>query len=120
MNESSFCPHCGNQVTLNANFCSSCGAVVLGTVPPPGYAQGRIARPRSPRMIAGVCSGIALFYGWEIALVRILFAVCTVLTSGFGVIVYLIAWIVIPEALYALPFATQSSPRATSTQGTTA
>ncbi len=119
MNESSFCPHCGNQVTPHANFCSGCGAVILGVVPPRGYAQDRITRPRSPRMIAGVCSGVAQFYGWELALVRILFAVCTVLTSGFGVIVYLIAWVVIPEAPYALPFAVPTHP-STSSQGTTA
>lgn len=49
------------------------------------------------RMIAGVCNGIAEYFGWDITLVRILYVLATVCTAFSGTIVYLILWIVMPE-----------------------
>ena len=40
------------------------------------------------RMIAGVCSGIAEYFGWDITLVRILYVLATVCTAFSGTIVY--------------------------------
>jgi phage shock protein C len=48
-------------------------------------------------MIGGVCAGIAQHYGWDVTLVRLVLVLC-VLCGGFGLLAYLIAWIVIPEA----------------------
>jgi phage shock protein C len=53
-------------------------------------------------MIAGVCSGLALHYGWDLTIVRLILVLC-VLFAGTGVLAYIIAWIVIPEAPYELP-----------------
>jgi phage shock protein C len=53
-------------------------------------------------MIAGVCSGFALHYGWDLNLVRVITALFIVLT-GVGALAYIAAWIIIPEAPYALP-----------------
>jgi len=53
-------------------------------------------------MIAGVCSGIALHYNWDINLVRIVVAVFS-LFFGIGILAYLAAWIIIPETPYPLP-----------------
>jgi phage shock protein PspC (stress-responsive transcriptional regulator) len=53
-------------------------------------------------MIAGVCAGFALHYGWDLNLTRVLTALMVVFT-GVGAIVYLVAWVIIPEAPYALP-----------------
>jgi phage shock protein C len=97
-----YCSHCGKQMDSAARFCPACGAVsqpvVMGRAPVPG----QLVRPRYPRMIAGVCSGLALHYGWDLALTRVICALMIVLT-GVGLIAYLVAWIVIPEAPYALP-----------------
>ncbi len=95
-----FCPVCGKQSATDANFCSSCGAAA---VTQPVAARARIVRPRSPRMIAGVCSGLAIHYGWDVALTRILVCVFTILTSGLGLLCYLAAWILVPEAPFAVP-----------------
>jgi len=54
-------------------------------------------------MIAGVCAGLALHYGWDLNVVRILTAVIMFFSAGTGIIIYLAAWVVIPEAPYALP-----------------
>ena len=56
----------------------------------------------TPRVFGGVCSGLALHYGWDITTVRLLWVLC-VLFAGTGVLAYIIAWIVIPEAPYVLP-----------------
>ena len=110
-----FCAHCGKQSAQDANFCSACGAPAG---PRPGYVQdNRIVRPRYPRMIAGVCSGIAIHYGWDLALVRILTVVFTLLTGGTGLLLYIAAWILLPDAPYALPQPVMVQPQQTRPQG---
>ncbi|WP_294587078.1 PspC domain-containing protein [uncultured Phocaeicola sp.] len=49
------------------------------------------------RMIAGVCSGIADYFGWDVTLVRIVYVLATFFTVFSGGIVYLILWIIMPE-----------------------
>jgi phage shock protein C len=103
-----FCPHCGNPFESQAAFCPTCGAHIapqLHALP----QRTRIVRPRQPRMLAGVCSGIALHYGWDVALVRVLMVVIACLTSGAATLFYLAAWILIPEAQNALPTTTSSA-----------
>ncbi|CAN5689861.1 hypothetical protein BH10ACI4_BH10ACI4_38230 [soil metagenome] len=101
-----YCTKCGNQLTPGSRFCSSCGTAYTaanpGAYPPPQYQQSQLVRPRNPRVIAGVCSGLALHYGWDITVVRLILVLC-VLFALTGVLAYVIAWIVIPEAPYALP-----------------
>jgi len=57
---------------------------------------------RNNRMIAGVCAGFALHYGWDINVVRIITALVALFT-GIGAVAYLVLWVIIPEAPYALP-----------------
>jgi phage shock protein C len=92
-----FCPHCGIEIDGSARFCSACGAKASQTRP----YQPRIVRPRSPRLIAGVCSGFALYYGWDVALVRVLTLVFICLT-GVGLLAYLALWVFLPESQYAI------------------
>ena len=63
---------------------------------------GQLTRPLQGRMIAGVCAGFALHYGWDLNLVRVLTALMIVLT-GVGAVAYIAAWVIIPEAPYVLP-----------------
>jgi len=48
-------------------------------------------------MIAGVCAGVGQFFGIDANLVRILFAVLILFSGGAAALVYLLAWVVIPE-----------------------
>lgn len=57
----------------------------------------KLRRPRNGRMIAGVCSGIARFFGLDPTLVRLIYALLTVFTAFAGVIIYLLMWIIVPE-----------------------
>jgi phage shock protein C len=97
-----YCVHCGKEIDPAAHFCPACGAVsqpmAAGRVP----VAGQLVRLRYPRMIAGVCSGFAQHYGWDLSMVRVVTALMIVFT-GVGLFAYLAAWIIIPEAPYALP-----------------
>jgi phage shock protein PspC (stress-responsive transcriptional regulator) len=69
-----------------------------GPAPGPGPVPGpirRLTRRTDNKMIAGVASGIAAFLGIEPWVVRIAFVVM-VPFGGFGVLAYLIAWLLVP------------------------
>jgi phage shock protein C len=57
----------------------------------------QLYRPREGRMVAGVCAGIGEYFGIDANIVRLVFAVLTIFSAGAGALVYLIAWIVLPE-----------------------
>ena len=48
-------------------------------------------------MIAGVCAGVGQFFGIDANIVRILFAVLTLFSGGAAALIYLLAWVVVPE-----------------------
>lgn len=56
----------------------------------------QLLRPRTDRMIGGVCSGLARFFGLDPSAVRIAMALFT-LFAGMSILVYLIMWVIIPE-----------------------
>jgi phage shock protein C len=57
-----------------------------------------LRRPRTDRMIAGVCAGLAHHFGLDITLVRVLYVVVSILSAAFpGILVYIVLWLVIPE-----------------------
>jgi phage shock protein C len=56
-----------------------------------------LVRPRKGRILAGVCAGIADYFGMDVTAVRVLVAVFSLITGGAGVLAYLAAWVIIPE-----------------------
>ncbi len=56
-----------------------------------------LMRRRDGRMLAGVCAGVADYFGLDVTLVRVIWAVVSVITGGAGVLAYLVAWIIIPD-----------------------
>ncbi len=61
--------------------------------------QRPIRRPRHPRLIGGVCAGLARWLGWDRAVVRLAFALLALVTSLFpAVVLYGVLWLAIPEA----------------------
>ena len=63
---------------------------------PSSNGTKRLYRPRDGRVVAGVCAGLAAYFGVDPTLVRLAFALVTVF-GGLGVLIYLCAWVVIPE-----------------------
>jgi phage shock protein C len=70
------------------------------STPNPGNTSPRPRLTRSnDRMIAGVCAGIAEWFGWKPDRVRIAYVIASILSAAFpGIIVYLLLWLVMPEA----------------------
>jgi phage shock protein PspC (stress-responsive transcriptional regulator) len=49
-------------------------------------------------MIAGVCAGLAEQFDISVTVVRLAFVLGTLIGGGIGILVYVILWIVMPEA----------------------
>ena len=48
-------------------------------------------------MVAGVLAGVARHFDLDVALLRLVYVIATICTAFVGVVIYLMAWIVIPE-----------------------
>ena len=55
-----------------------------------------LMRRRDGRVLAGVCAGVADYFGVDVTLVRVIWAIVSVMTGGAGVLAYLVAWVIIP------------------------
>jgi phage shock protein C len=55
-----------------------------------------LVRSRKGRMLAGVCAGVAEYFGMDVTLLRVVVAVIAVITGGAGFLAYLAAWALIP------------------------
>jgi phage shock protein C len=99
-----FCTKCGQQLEDRARFCSQCGeSTGRGTQQAPGTVYSRLSRPRDGRKLAGVCGGMARYFGVDVTLVRILMIALALWPTGVGVIVYIVCWAVMPSDPYLLP-----------------
>ena len=58
--------------------------------------RGRLYRNMSDRFLGGVCSGVANYLNVDPAIIRLLFAIITFGGFGFGVILYILLWIIFP------------------------
>ncbi|MBW3605712.1 MAG: PspC domain-containing protein [Actinobacteria bacterium] len=56
----------------------------------------RLYRSRRHRVIAGVCGGIAEYFGWSPTMVRLAF-IASFILPGTQIVFYLVAWIVMPN-----------------------
>lgn len=61
----------------------------------------KLYRNPDDRVIAGVCSGLALYFGTDPLWIRIAFVVLTFVLNGFPLLAYIVLWIAMPEALTA-------------------
>lgn len=62
-----------------------------------GNGTKLLVRSRKGRVVAGICAGIAEYFGVDVTLVRVIVAVIAVITGGAGALAYLVAWAIIPE-----------------------
>lgn len=62
----------------------------------PSNGTKRLYRLRYGRLVAGVCVGLAAYFGVDPTLVRLAFALLAVF-GGLGILLYLCAWVVIPD-----------------------
>ena len=59
----------------------------------------KLYRSSSDMMLAGVCGGLGEYFGIDGTVMRVIFVILTVLMGGLGgVVVYVILWLIMPEA----------------------
>jgi signal transduction histidine kinase len=63
-----------------------------------GCNGGPLRRDTADRMVGGVAAGVAAWRGFSVTAVRIVFVLVAVVSSGIGVALYVMAWLLIPAA----------------------
>lgn len=61
-----------------------------------------LTRSQTDRRIAGVAGGIAQHFGIDATLVRLLW-VASIFFGGFGIVVYVLLWILLPSGAASTP-----------------
>ena len=61
------------------------------------HQQKRLYRDTDDKVLGGVCSGIASYFGIDPTIVRLLFAIITFGGFGTGFLIYLALWILLPK-----------------------
>jgi phage shock protein C len=92
-----FCSGCGKTLGGDARFCSACGKPVPEGTFAAGATRGPLVRPVAGRKVAGVCQGLANYYGWDVNLTRVIAVLITVALIPSGLIAYALFWVVVPE-----------------------
>jgi len=59
--------------------------------------MNKLYRSKNNRWIAGICGGLGKFFNIDPTIVRVIWIIGTLFSMGFGIILYLILWAVIPE-----------------------
>jgi len=70
-----------------------------------------LLRSRQDRVLGGVCAGVARHLGIDTTLVRIVAVLLGLVSGGSAVLVYLLAWALVPDAVHE-PRRTQFPPAA--------
>lgn len=70
----------------------------------------RLTRSTDEKWIAGICGGIAEYTGVDANLIRLLAVVLTVVGVGTVVVVYIVAWFVMPQDDFSGPPASPAPP----------
>jgi phage shock protein C len=68
--------------------------------------NGRLYRSRDDRMLAGVAGGLAEYWDADPSLVRIIWALLTLVTGGVALVIYIVMAFVVPdedELTYTMP-----------------
>ena len=93
------CTRCNREIAAAASFCQFCGAGQ--------HQQASAAAPPKPlrrsiadRRLSGVCGGIARYLDTDPVFIRVAWAILSIVpgTILLGVLAYVVAWLVVPEA----------------------
>ena len=105
------CPNCEKEIVEHSNFCSFCGARQAEAAAPNRVGPKRLMRSSTESKIAGVCGGLAEYFGVDPGIMRIAMTLITI-ASGFvpGILFYIVAWVILPVARG--PYSPMVSPAA--------
>jgi phage shock protein PspC (stress-responsive transcriptional regulator) len=61
------------------------------------FTMKRLYRSKKDRMLGGVCAGLGEHLDVDPTVIRLVWVVLTAISMGTGILVYILAWIIIPE-----------------------
>ena len=93
------CSACSKSFDSASRYCSCCGQPLCVQA---AYPEGPLMRVREGRMIAGVCAGFAHAYRLDVPITRLVVAVLALFSGGTVVVAYILAWIIMPQAPFAV------------------
>jgi phage shock protein C len=105
-----YCQNCRRDISENSNFCYFCGAHQVAAAQP-AMPPRRLMRSATDIKVAGVCGGLAEYSNLDPTIVRLLWALVTFCTGIVpGLVVYLVAWVIMPVAPIYIPAPAASAP----------
>jgi phage shock protein PspC (stress-responsive transcriptional regulator) len=63
------------------------------------YRKRRLYRDPEHRVAGGVCGGLGAYFNMDPVILRIIFVVLTIITSGAAILAYIVLWIAVPKAI---------------------
>ena len=93
------CARSEGEIGDDSTYCAYCGATQRSHGAGTRWTR-RLERSSTDRQIGGVCGGLGVYLGLDSALVRILWIVLSIIPGAilFGLIAYLAAWLIVPQA----------------------
>ncbi|MFA7598899.1 MAG: PspC domain-containing protein [Candidatus Cloacimonas sp.] len=58
----------------------------------------KLFRLKQGKKVGGVCTGLEAYFKIDVSIIRLLFILVTLFTSGAAAVVYLVLWIILPVA----------------------
>lgn len=94
------CVRCNREIPEDASFCQFCGVDQRESVSAEASSKRYLRRSRVDRQVGGVCGGIAAYFDTDPVFVRATWVILTIIPGAIflGVLAYLAAWPIIPEA----------------------
>jgi phage shock protein PspC (stress-responsive transcriptional regulator) len=91
-----------DDVTIEENHTStsstsSTSQPSAGKFNPSSEPRGSLYRNSNEKILGGVCSGLGAYLRIDTTIVRVLFAMLTVGSFGFGLVFYIVLWAILPE-----------------------
>jgi phage shock protein PspC (stress-responsive transcriptional regulator) len=91
------CPYCAESIQDAAIKCRYCGSRLRDSL------TAEWCRVREGKMVAGVCAGLAEQFSISVTALRLAVVILTFLGFGWGLLMYVVLWVIMPYRPDALP-----------------